>query len=313
MPEPLKWASKTLLAKIETAYGTDAVPTALANAVLAMNVELTPMDGEDVTRNLERPHMGADPSIPINLRSVLSFDVELVGSGTLGTAPAWGPLLRMCGVAEVISAGTKVEYSPVTDGHEAGSIYLAIDTTRYVLLGARGTVVFTLNANGLPIMRYTLTGLFTMPSQQAKVVPDYTAWQAPQVVSKANTPVFTIGGTSFVMRNFSFDLSNDVQPRMLVGQEAILIVDKQEQLSVQVEAVPLTTYNPYQIAQDQTLQAINITQGTVAAKRVKLAIPSAQQGRVTALANEQKIKEWPLTFTPLPGALGNDQWKLTLE
>lgn len=313
MPEPLKWASKTLLAKIETGYASDAAPTASANAILATNVELTPMDGEDVTRSLERAHLGADPTIPINLRSVLSFDVELVGSGTAGTAPAFGPLLRMCALGQTITVGTRVDYNPVTDGHESGSVYLMIDTTRYVLLGARGTAVLTLNANGLPMARFTLTGLFTVPSDQVKVAPDYTAFQTPTVVSKANTPLFTIGGTALVMRNFSFDLGNDVQPRMLVGQEAIIIVDRDERLSVQVEAVPMATYNPYQIAMNQTLQAVAITHGTVAGKRVKLNLPSAQQARPTGLANEQGIKEWSLQFTPLPSSTGNDQFTLTFD
>lgn len=310
---PMNWASKTLLAKIETTYGTDAVPTAAADAVLATNVELRPMDGEDVTRNLERAQMGADPSIPVNLRSVLTFDVEIAASGTLGTAPAWGTLLRMCAVAQTITAGTKVEYNPVTDNHEAGSIYMAIDTTRYVLLGTRGTAVFTMNAAGIPVIRFTLTGLFTVPTEQAKVNPVFTAWKAPTVVSKANTPAFSIGATNFIMRSFEFDLGNDVQPRMLVGQEAMVIVDKQEQISVQVEAVPVSVYNPFTIANAQTLQAINITHGTVAGSRVKIALPSCQQARLESLINEQKVVEWPLRFTPLPGAAGNDQWKITLD
>lgn len=309
---PLNWASKVLLAKIETTYGTDAVPTAAANAILATNVELNPMEGDDVTRNLERPQMGADPTIPVNLRSTLAFDVELQGSGTLGTAPAWGPLLRACGVAQLITAGTKVEYNPVTDNHEAVSIYMMIDTTRYVLLGAKGNAVMTLNASGIPVMRVNLMGLFTLPTEQAKLTPDYTAFKAPLVVSKTNTPTFTIGAWAPVMRNFSFDLGNDVQPRMLVSQEAIVIVDKSETLSCQVEAVPVSAYNPYSISQAQTLAAINLTHGTVAGSRIKLSFPSSQLARLTGLANEQKVKEWPLRFTPLP-VTGNDQWKLTLD
>ena len=308
---PMFWKSKTLLAKIETTYGTDSAPSAAANAVLALNVSFAPMEGQDVNRNLELPAMGAVPSIPVGIYTTLTFEVELVGSGTLGTAPAWGPLLRMCGVAEVVTAGTKVEYSPITDNHESGSIYFAIDTIKHVMLGCRGTAVITVNAQGIPVIRFTFFGLFTMPATAAKVVPVFTAWKTPSVATKANTPTFTIGGTSFTMRSFSFDLGCDVQPRMLVGTEQMLIVDKAEKISTQVEAISLATYNPYQIAQNQTTQAIQLVHGTTAATRVQLDYSKAQQARLTGYAVEQNIVEWPLNFTPLQTS-GNDQWKLSL-
>lgn len=308
----MKWKSKTLLAKIETVYATDSVPLAAANAILATDVSISPMEGQDVVRNLERPQMAADPSIPAGIYSTMTFSVELVGSGTLGTAPAWGPLLRACAVAQVVTAGTKVEYTPITDAHESVSIYFQIDTTRHVLAGSRGTASLRVNAQGIPVIAFTFTGLFAIPSEQVKPTPDYTAWQAPQVASKLNTPTFTIGGAAFILRDFSFDLGNQVEPRMLIGYEGILIVDKAESMSATVEAVPVSTYDPFTIAQSQTLQAIALTHGTVAAKRVKLTLPSAQQGRLTGYGTEQNILEWPLRFTPLP-VTGNDQWKIELS
>ncbi|OYY67412.1 hypothetical protein [Sphingomonas sp. 28-63-12] len=92
------WKSKTILAKMETTYGTDPTPTGAANAILASDVTWSPMEGSDVARNVERGYFAADPTVAAELRCVLTFTVELVGSGTAGTAPAWGPLLRMSGV-----------------------------------------------------------------------------------------------------------------------------------------------------------------------------------------------------------------------
>lgn len=309
----MKWKSKTLLAKIETVYGTDSVPTAAANAILATDVSISPMEGQDVVRNLERPQMASDPSIPAGLFATMTFSVELVGSGALGTAPAWGPLMRACAVAQVVTSLTKVEYTPITDAHESASIYFQIDTTRHVLAGARGTVQLRLSAQGIPMLQFTMTGLFAVPSEQAKPTPDYSAWQAPTVGTSVNTPTFTIGAAPFILRDFTFDLGNQVEPRMLIGSETIQIVDKAESLSATVEAVPVSTYNPFTIARDQTLQAIALTHGTVPAKRVKLTIPSAQQARLTGYeTGNQNILEWPLRFTPLP-VTGNDQWKIELS
>lgn len=109
---PIFWKSKTILTKKEVTYGVDAVPVA-ANAVLLTDVSFQPMEGEDITRNVELPYMGAQESIASGLRSVLTGTFELVGSGTAGTAPGWSMLMRMLGVAEVVTPATSVEYSPV--------------------------------------------------------------------------------------------------------------------------------------------------------------------------------------------------------
>lgn len=312
MANPIFWKSKTILVKKETTYGTDAAPIA-ANAVLLTDVQFQPMEGEDVSRNIELPYMGAQDTIAAGLRAVLTGTFELVGSGTVGTAPAWSMLMRSLAVAEVITATTSVEYSPVSNNHESSSIYFFIGPTRYVMLGCRGTGELTVTAQGIPAIRATLTGLFTIPADNAAPAIDLSNFQDPQIASKANTPVFTIGGTPFVLRQFGLNLANDVQPRMLVGKEEIAIVDRNETVTCTVEAVPMATYNPYQMAiSPRPRQPIILQHGTVVGRKVAINIPRAVQQRPSGLDNQQGVVEWPLTFTPLPTAAGNDQWKITL-
>lgn len=309
---PKFWRSKTILAKIETTYGTDSVPTGAANAILCSDVTYAPMEGEDVSRNLERTFFGAQPTVPVGLRCVLSFSVEAVGSGTAGTAPGLGPLLRMCGAAQVVTAGTKVEYTPVTDNPESGTLYFDVDGTRHVMLGARGSFIYRLNAQGIPVYAFTITGLFALPTEQTKPTPVYTAFQAPQVATTANTPVFTVGATALKLRSFEFNLGNEITPRLLIGSNSILITDRNESLTCQVEAEALTTYNPFQQAQNAAQAAVSLQHGTVAGRRVKLDLPYALQQRLTGYENQDGILEWPLAFSPQPSA-GNDQWKFTFD
>lgn len=313
MPGPIKWKSKLILAKAGSGtYGADSGPAA-ANAILAVDVSLQPMEGEDVSRNLEQQFLGAQETIPTGIRAVLTFSVEMVGSGTVGTPPAWGPLLRACAAAQVVTANTSVDYTPVTEGHEWVDLHFYIGPSRHILLGARGNAVLTTNAQGIPVIRYTLTGLFVMPADQARPAGvSYASFQGPQVATKANTPVFTIGGANFVMRNFELNLGNQVEPRLLVGFEGIIIVDKAETLTATVEAVPYAEYNPFAIALARTKQAIVLQHGTAAGKRVTITAGQAQQQRPGGLANEQNVVEWPLSFVPLPTDAGNDQWKISL-
>lgn len=308
----IKWRSKIILAKIETVYGTDPTPTGAANAILATDIEMRPMEGQDVSRNLDVPFLGAQEEFPAGLHTVISFSVELVGSGEAGTAPAWGPLIRGCAAAETIVAETSVEYNPVSESHESVTLYFQIGPSLHKIKGARGTAVITVNAQGIPVCRFTFTGMFTTPADTAAPTPDYTDFQKPKIASSTNTPVFTINGNTFVLRNYSLDLGCDVQPRLLIGSESIQIVDKAERLSATVEAVALATYNPYSAANGGGGVPVVLQQDTSAGRKVTISVPLGVQKRLSGFENQQGILEWPLQFTPRFDE-GDDQWSILLD
>jgi len=307
---PIFWRQMVLLAKIETSYGTDPTLTGAANAILAKNVSIRPMEGSDVSRDLVQPNFGNQPSIPAGLHVVIEFDTELAGSGTAGTAPAWGPLMRGCGYAEVVSAGVSTVYSPVTSSIESLYMKFWMGATLHAIKGARGTAKITADAQGIPIVRWTYTGLWVAPSEAAAASPTLTGFRKPAIVNKANTPTFTVNAVALVMRNFSLDLGNQVEPRLLVGSEAVLITDHREQIDFTCEAVPVSTLDPYGLANAQTTVAVNLVHGVTAGNIVTIAAPYAEFRRPTGYQQNQGIAEWPLSMLCLPSA-GNDQVSIT--
>ncbi|AWI83067.1 hypothetical protein CEW88_04950 [Alloyangia pacifica] len=309
----LYFRKKVLLAAIEASYGLDEVPTGAANAMLASEISINPMEGSDLERGHDTPFLGASGTIPTDLHATMTFRVELAGSGTAGTAPAWGPLLRACGVAETLNASTSVIYNPISGGFESATIYLNIDGTLYALVGARGDCNITVNASAIPQLEFTFTGLWVKPVAAALPSADYSAFLKPLAGSKANTPTFTIGGTNHVMRNFRLGLGNDVQGRFLIGPDAeqIVIVDRSDMVETQIEAVALATLDPFALARDQETVAIALAHGKTAGNIATIDVPQAQMQRPSGLTEGQGIKEWSLNLVPLPDA-GNDQWTLTL-
>ena len=308
---PKYWRLQALLAKAESTYGDDALPTGALNAILAQNVRLSPMEGEDVVRDHAVPWLGARPTIPAALHAKLAFEVELKGSGTAGTAPAFGALLKACAMAEVIAAGASVTYNPVSTGHGSATLYFNSDGTNYLLKGARGTFTLRLNAQGIPVIEFEFTGLFSQPS--AVVLPtavygtQLTA--PPQLATSLNTPSFTLGAVPLVLRQFSLAAGNQVETRFLIGSEAVIIPDRSETIEATVEAGALATWNPYALAAAQTTQALSLVHGTGAGKICTLAVPKAQIQRPDGLAEQQGVVEWALKLVPLATA-GNDQFTL---
>lgn len=306
-----KWRKKIFLFKIETTYGVDSVPTPAANAILATDVTFRPMEGTDVNRALDLPYLGGQGTIPNELHAKFTFKVELAPSGTAGTAPAWGVLLRACACAQIVTPGVSVAYNPITDSHESGTLKLYIDGILFQSLGVRGTAKFTINAQGIPYIEFEFTGLFAQPSDATTTNPTLTAFQKPRVVSRTHTPTFSINGVAMVMRTFSLDLRNKVEPRFLVGKEEILITDREDMIATQVETLPLADFNPFTLAAAQTAVPVNLVHGTGAGNIATLNAPAAQMQRPQGMENAQDIMETPLSLMALP-TVGNDQWTLTL-
>lgn len=310
----MRWRSKIILLKPEASYGVDPVPAA-GNGILMTGVQFKPMEGQDVSRDLELPFRGGQELIPVGLYCVLTGRIELVPSGTRGTAPGWGPVMRALGCSETIVAATSVTYAPITDNHESAYGYFWVAGTRHKMAGVRGDAIMRFNAQGLPYLEVTLTGLYAGVAEAARVAPTLTAFKRPRVVTKANTPTFSINSVAMVMRNFALAMRNDVQPRLLVGKEEVLIVDSAEQITTQVEAVPLTTFDPHTLAQADeaaSLIPVSLVHGTQAGYTLSLSAPTCQLQRPTGYADQQGIAEWPLTLNALPSGAGNNQWSLTL-
>lgn len=108
---PLLSRKRLILAEIESQYGTDPTPAA-TDAVLVRDLNITPMQSDVVSRDLVRPYLGASEQLLANTRVECTFSVELAGSGTAGTAPRFGSVLKACGLAETA-------YTPAVTGTAA--------------------------------------------------------------------------------------------------------------------------------------------------------------------------------------------------
>lgn len=129
MSTPLLTRKRIILAKIEGTYGTDPTPTGASNAILVRNFTVTPMESDFADRDLIRPYLGRSEQLPAGIRMMAEFECELAGSGTAGTAPAWGPLLRACAFSQTLTA------SAVTGTAQSGST----GTTLKLASGASST------------------------------------------------------------------------------------------------------------------------------------------------------------------------------
>jgi len=307
----LKFRKKVLLAKVESTYGVDATPTGAANAILVHDLSISPMEGDTVSRDLVRPTLGNDVQIHVGTHVSVEFDVEAAGSGSAGTAPAYGPLLRACGLAESLLTG-RVEYDPVSGGEDSATIYFNLDGQKHPMLGSRGTVSLKADPKGIPYFHFKFTGLWSDPLTAADPTPDFSAFTQPLAVTNDNTPTFTLHGSAWPMYGFSFDQANQVIYRNLVGEESVQITDRAPTGQVTIQAPVLSTKNFFTTAKANATGAVQLVHGVSAGNIVQfdaswVQLLQPQYGESDGVATLQM----GLSF--IPSSAGDDDFKITVK
>ena len=305
-----KYTKKAILGAIETSYG---VATALtpASAILAAKLEITPLETETTKLEYDMPYKGNTPTIMTARKSTIKFDVYLVGSGTAGTPPPWGFLLRACSMAEVISA-TKVEYLPISDAEESAYFEVSVDKTVHAILGARGTVVIKLDAKEVPMASFTFEGLFTDPIAQSNLPSvNYSAFKNPQGALTGQTTDFKINNFTAPLKMLELDVSNELVHANLIGYEEVISPKREPKGSLSFICPTITELDWGKLVQSPDGVPLQITHDNRAGYKVSIKAPNVQLTEAK-YADQDGILMLETNLTYLPKA-GNDEFAIICE
>ena len=308
-----------ILAKVEATYGTDSVPTGAANAMLVSNASFN-LSYNNVERNFIRPFFGGSGQLAGTRFVEINFEIELANSGTAGTAPAWAPVLRACGMAEsVLSTPARVEYTPVSASFSSVTIYYHLDGVRRVALGCMGNVEIMLNEGAAPMLRFSMVGLDGGRTATADPTVTLTAFRAPQVVTDVNSGDINLGctyaagalssGTVYPSRGLSINLQNTVSRKALLGGQAVQISDRNVQGSMQLDLTAAQEVSFLSDINSNTNTTLGFTHQTGAGVGIIVHAPQVQRIDPTDQEYEGDVHiGQSLRFVPTTA--GNDELRL---
>jgi len=301
---------RLILAKIETTYGTDPTPTGASNAVLVRNLEIQPLVSDAVNRELVRPYLGQSDQLLAQTRVEVSFEVELAGSGTAGTAPAYGPVLRSCALSETISAGTSVTYAPESSGFESCTIYYHEDGIRHKVTGCRGTFELTGEVGQIPVIAFTMTGIYNAPTDETLPTPTYANQSTPLLFKQGNTTNFSAFSYSGCLQSYNFSMANDVIYRELVGcTKEIMITNRAPSGTIVIEAPTIAAKDFFTIATGTSTGSITFQQGTTAGNIVTMTTAQSDLGSLT-YSDMDGVQMLNMPFIAVPTSAGNNEMSL---
>lgn len=301
-----------LLAKIQPTANTDSVPTAGANAILCSRPEVAVLNPNIVKRNNVASWMGNPGSVITSVFSRLQFEVECQSSGAAGTAPKHGPLHRMCGMGESISAGVSVAYSPISTNQEMGSLHWYLDGIRHIFTDARGDISWALNAQGIPVIKFNLTGFHGIPTDTANPGGvDYTGFKDPLPVNKANTGTFTLHGIVTKVLEFELGLNNNVVYRNAPNVEEVVITNRDPKGRIKFEIPDTVASKDWEATvKAMTKGALSIIHGSTAGLIVQFAAPAIQLTDIS-IEESDGIAVANVPFDVCWGNSGNDDVVVT--
>lgn len=308
MPKLIRKAA--LLAKIETTYNTDATPAEATDAVLVENLQVAFANQQMNEQPVVKSTLGAKKHLFGSALKQLTFDVPLKGSGTVDTPPEFGTLLRICGMAETVTATTSVEYAPASDDHESATLYYYEDGALHKLTGCRGTFTFNGPAREPAKLSFTVTGHDGGLTDATLVSPTYDS-TVPPVLTAAG---FTVDSYAAVISALSFDMGNQVAfPPDINADDGIgeiVITGRDVNGSIDPEAVAVATKDF--IDDWKTGSAMALSTGVIgntAGNQWQIAMPAVSY-RDVSFADRDGIRTHELPFGAAED-VGDDELTIT--
>jgi hypothetical protein len=304
---------KFLIAKIESTYGTDPSPVGGSDAVQVTNLEVTPIESDNVQAASYQGFLGNSTrgTLVANKRVSVTFDVELAGSGTAGTAPAFGPLLKSCGLSETVVSSTSVTYAPVSSSFSSATIYCFYDGTRHKITGARGTVSFNLTAGQFAVASFQFIGIYNAPDDTALSGSFTVANQAAAIeVNDTNVTTATFHGvTSSRIESFDMALNNELLYKETASNKEVLITNRAPGGTAVIEAPAVGTTDFFAKAVAAATGSTSLVLGATAGNIVTV---NAAQTDITgcSYADTNGVIALSMPYLALPTTAGNNEMSL---
>lgn len=311
-----------IMAKVETTPGTDAAPIAtLDGLLLTGKPEITPLEIKYAERDLLLPWFGSSQSLVATINAKISFSVELAGSGTAGTAAAWGALLRGCGADQLALPAvtpTRVEHTPLTTGLKTLTIYINDSGVRQIITGAMGNCKLSAKKGETPKLMFEFLGIANAPTAVAASTLSLGNWKRPDPIAKGYITDITLGctyangvltgGTAYPSNGLEFDFGAKPIFFTTASTELATISDRQATCSFELDLTEAQEVAATADIRNNVTTGLGFTIGSAAGSKLILHAPAVQRTSIKKSENDGfRMLGFDCRVIPVAG---NDEWRL---
>jgi len=275
-----RFGTRQVLLKLETTEGVDPTPTGLLNAVKTFEADLS-IDSDTASRTPDLAWFSPDEKIEVGTRVKATFKADCLGASTAGNAAPISPVMQICGFAEVLTAGTKSDYNPITNSIPSGTFWFYQAGTLCKCVGARGEFEISRAPNSFGELMFTLTGIVeddaNVFSQTAIPTVDISAFRKVNPIVPATWSVVVNGFNVECVGNSIKGSGNGVNYIPTSENGRVYVTDRKlDSCTLSILLPDLTAFNPWALARAGTRMAMVDTVDGGATLKSKISAPAIQ-------------------------------------
>jgi hypothetical protein len=284
----------------ETTYNTPSTGTYKALEVVR-DPDVSPLVVDRLARDTVRPWHGNDRQRLINRRVTVNFQIQLSGSGTLGTPPQYGDFLVSCCMTETIAGGASVTYTLAALSSVQKSVTLRWyqDGILHQVAGCRATWSLAGTVGEYLLLNIEATGIYSRPTDTA-LPPSVFANQAvPLEINATNTPTFTVNSVANCLASFELNVGNSVVYESYGNCVTQLVIrDRAPTGTIEIEDKLIAGQNFYALFEGATLVPITMVHGITAGNILTVTQPNCQLME-PSFTNRNGVRFMQIPYLPI--------------
>mgnify|MGYP000515673567 CR=1 FL=1 len=297
-----------LYAGKETTYGQAAV---LTQAMYAKVTDFAPLDSNLRELDKQQSVYGAQKSLITASWMRLGLEIDVTGSGTAGTAPLYQDLLLACGNAITEDPGVDTQIAPASINHDSITAAYTIDGMKFSMVGARGNVSYSVNAEGHLMAQLTLWGIPVLPLDEPTPDMDLSGFLEPVPVN-GDTSAFTFFGYAAVFQSLTVNYGWEIVRRNKPNDIGVYLKNRKVTGNLTIDLPLIAQHDFLADIRNHTTGALSLAIGSTAGNINTLTAPAVQPlGSPTISESEQTVQiGMQVKFLPNSDA-GDDEILLT--
>ncbi len=246
---------------------TEGVAVNGGNAMLAYNLEMTPLETEQFTRDPMTARLGSYEHMHTGLRGRIAFQIDLTPPKTKGSVPVFHHLLEACGYKHIEVSGTDIQQYTLDNSITATLTFLVfLDGVLHRFTGARGNLQFIIKLHETPIMQFEFLGQWKNPFDVGHAPVRFENFVRPVIVDSHSTSLM-VNNLAVPARLLEVNTGNSIDYHETLDSKNIILSNRRSSGNLSFSVGSVATFNP----------TMTISTNSVFNHELKILYPNAQK------------------------------------
>ena len=254
----------------------DGVNATDGYSILAHNLEITPLETEQFTRDPMTTRLGSYTHMHTGLRGRIAFQVDLTPPKDKGNVPAFHNLLLACGYKHSEISGTTTQQYTLGDKiPHTLTIMAFLDGLLHRFSGARGNLQFIIKLHETPTMQFEFLGHWENPFDVGAAPVNFDQFLKPIIVDSHSTSL-TVDNKAVPARLLEINTGNSIDYLETLDSKKIILSNRRSSGNLIFSVGSVSEFNPTQSISSNFISNHKLKLLYTGSQKVEIKMPYTQ-------------------------------------